>query len=173
MWNKRPRRHIPRFKTMLLSTVSLSGCIWFFFPPLIKAKLHKIGHLQWGQLQTRSFSFWLSVHVSFIRPECECQVYAGDRLIHFPLCSPFLSISTSLCVSLAPSDQPHTRCQREIATSVCPVRCVMYDNLWRARHVPAVSGFHEKLLIVINLGIIIISWSRRDGSLCGVVPKNP
>lgn len=148
---------LPHFKIMLLSRVqlSLSGCLWFFFFFFSicgdKSKItqdcpHTIGAATNALILFLTFSTHLIRSISRMRTY---EVHAGDGL-RFRRRSPFfLSVSKPLSLFVSRPDHPHTHCQREIAMSVCPVQCVMCDNLWRTYHVPAVLGFHEKLLIIV------------------------
>ena len=164
--------------------LSLSGCLWFFFFTVCTDKSKK------KKNYTRLLPY--NVLIFFLRdtlstrshvcPICECQVCAGDgpgciiRSFFFFLPAPLLPFVSRSLARLAPlSNRPHTRCQREIATSVCPVQCVMCDNKWRM--CSRASGFRvplEDTYYCYRLsGIVIISWSRRDGSLCVIVPLPP
>lgn len=159
MWDKNPHPtpHPPSHSgfTTCQNNTSQWGSAFSEWLPLIfffsvctdKSKITQdCSHTKGAAINAFILFLTFSTHllrVSRMRMSSVCR-WRTPSIIRFPPRSPFLSISTSvsLCVSLAPSDHPHTHCQREIATSVCPVQCVMCDNTWRTRHVPAVLGFH-------------------------------
>lgn len=130
------------FQIMLLSRVFWVAAFDIFFPvcKITQDCPHTIG----AAINALILFLTLSIHLlRSSRTSSVCR-WQTQRIIRFHPRSPFLFISTSvsLCVSLSLSGHPHTHCQREIAMSVCPVQCVMCDNVWRTRHVPAVLGFH-------------------------------